>query len=430
MGSSQPITPKYVIKAAFEVDGVVEKSDVIGAIFGQTEGLFGPDLDLHELQKTGRIGRIEIQMEAKQDETRGVITIPSSLDKPITALTAAAVESVDRIGPCSARVNLSTIEDIRVTKRESIINRAQDILQKWVIESTPTIDQLTTKVTEAIKTPDVVSYGPEKLSAGPDVDAAKAIIIVEGRADVGVLLRSGIKNVIACEGTKVPETLKKLTQTKEVTAFLDGDRGGDLILKGLLQVAKVDYVARAPNGVEVEKLAPRQVLKALNEKIPVKKLRSRRPRRGPAREPTREPAMEPAREPAMEPTREPAREPAMEPTRELVREPTRSTQRLITLPQPIVSMASKLKGTLEAVLLDEKYEPITQTPVSDLCTKLQDTEGVHTIVFDGVITQRLVDISGDKGVKRILGDRISGVVKRPVDIQLLTVAEVAQDEAA
>jgi len=414
MGSSQPITPKYVIKAGFEVDGVVEKSDVIGAIFGQTEGLFGPDLDLHELQKTGRIGRIEIQMEAKQDETRGVITIPSSLDKPITALTAAAVESVDRIGPCSARVNLTTIEDIRVTKRESIINRAQDILQKWVIESTPTIDQLTTKVTEAIKTPDVVSYGPEKLSAGPDVDAAKALIIVEGRADVGVLLRSGIKNVIACEGTKVPETLKKLTQTKEVTAFLDGDRGGDLILKGLLQVAKVDYVARAPNGVEVEAMTPRQVLKALNEKVPVKKLRSRRTRR------------EPAREPAREPTREPAREP----TRELVREPARGTQRLITLPQPIVSMASKLKGTLEAVLLDEKYEAITQTPVSDLCAKLQDTEGVHTIVFDGVITQRLVDISGDKGVKRILGDRISGVVKRPVDIQLLTVAEVAQEEAA
>jgi len=406
MGSSQPITPKYVVKAAFEVDGVVEKSDVIGAIFGQTEGLFGPDLDLHELQKTGRIGRIEIQMEAKQDETRGTILIPSSLDKPITALTAAAVESVDRIGPCSARVNLTTIEDVRVTKRESIISRAQVILQKWIIESTPTIDQLTSQVSEAIKAADVVSYGPEKLSAGPDVDSSKAIIIVEGRADVGVLLRSGVKNVIACEGTKVPETLKKISQTKEVTAFLDGDRGGDLILKGLLQVAKVDYVARAPNGVEVEKMTPKQVLKALNEKIPVKKLRSRRPRREPAREPMGEPAREP------------------------VREPTRNTQRLITMPQPIVSVASKLKGTLEAVLLDEKYETITQTPVSDLCAKLQETEGVHTIVFDGVITQRLVDISGDKGVKRILGDRISGVIKRPVDIQLLTVSDITKEDMA
>ena len=390
MGSSQPITPKYVVKAAFEVDGVVEKSDVIGAIFGQTEGLFGPDLDLHALQKTGRIGRIEIQMESKQDETRGSILIPSSLDKPITALTAAAVESVDRIGPCSARVTLTTIEDVRVTKRESIITRAQGILQKWVIESTPTIEQLTNQVSEAIKASEIVSYGPEKLAAGPDVASSKSIIIVEGRADVGVLLRSGLNNVIACEGTKVPETLKKLTKTKEVTAFLDGDRGGDLILKGLLQVAKVDYVARAPKGVEVETLTPKQVLQALNEKTPVKKTRSRRPKRAPARK----------------------------------------KQRLITTPQPIIAAASKLKGTLEAVLLDEKYEAITQMPVSDLCSKLQETEGVHTIVFDGVITQRLVDISGDKGVKRILGDRISGVVKRPVDIQLLTVSDISKEGTA
>lgn len=401
MGSSQPITPKYVVKAAFEVDGVVEKSDVIGAIFGQTEGLFGPDLDLHALQKTGRIGRIEIKMESKQDETRGSILIPSSLDKPITALTAAAVESVDRIGPCSARVTLTTIEDIRVTKRESIISRAQDILQKWIIESTPTIAQLTSKVSEALKVSDIVSYGSDKLSAGPDVASSKAIIIVEGRADVGVLLKTGLKNVIACEGTNIPKTLIKLSKTKEVTAFLDGDRGGDLILKGLMQVAKIDYVARAPKGVEVETLSPKQILKALNEKISVnlkdskekplaKKARSRKPRRAPTR---------------------------------------RRKKQLMTMPEPIVSAASKLKGTLEAVLLNEKYQVITQIPVSDLCTDLQETEAVHTIVFDGVITQRLVDISGDRGVKRILGDRISGVIKRPVDIQLLTVSEITKGDA-
>lgn len=401
LGSSQPITPKYVVKAAFEVDGVVEKSDVIGAIFGQTEGLFGPDLDLHALQKTGRIGRIEIKMESKQDETRGSILIPSSLDKPITALTAAAVESVDRIGPCSARVTLTTIEDIRVTKRESIISRAQDILQKWIIESTPTIAQLTSKVSEAIKVSEIVSYGSDKLSAGPDVASSKAIIIVEGRADVGVLLKTGLKNVIACEGTNIPKTLIKLSKTKEVTAFLDGDRGGDLILKGLMQVAKIDYVARAPKGVEVETLSPKQILKALNEKISVnlkdskekplaKKARSRKPRRAPTR---------------------------------------RRKKQLMTMPEPIVSAASKLKGTLEAVLLNEKYQVITQIPVSDLCTDLQETEAVHTIVFDGVITQRLVDISGDRGVKRILGDRISGVIKRPVDIQLLTVSEITKGDA-
>ena len=391
MGTSQAITPKYAIKATFEVEGVVEKSDVIGAIFGQTEGLFGPDLDLHELQKTGRIGRIEIKMETKQDETKGSILIPTSLDKPITALTAAAVISVDRIGPCSARVTLNKIEDVREAKRESIITRAQEILQKWVIESTPTMDQLKNKVSEVIKASEIVSYGPEKLSAGPDVDSSKAIIIVEGRADVGILLRSGLKNVIACDGTKIPETIKQLSKKKEVTAFLDGDRGGDLILKELLQVAKVDYVARAPKGIEVEKLSPKQVLKALNEKIPEQKIRRRRPR----------------------------------PKRELVKK-----KRINTMPETVTKAASKLKGTLEAVLLNEKYETIEQVPVSDLCSKLREVEDVHTIVFDGVITQRLVDISGDKGVKFILGDRISGVVKRPLGIQLLMTKDIIKEDRA
>ena len=79
MGVSQTITPKYVIKASFEVEGVVEQPDVIGAIFGQTEGLFGPELDLHALQKSGRIGRIEIEMETKQDKTTGSIMVPTSL---------------------------------------------------------------------------------------------------------------------------------------------------------------------------------------------------------------------------------------------------------------------------------------------------------------------------------------------------------------
>jgi len=388
LGASQPITPKYLIKATFEVEGVVEKSDVIGAIFGQTEGLFGPDLDLHELQKSGRIGRIEIQMETKQDRTKGTIIIPSSLDKPLSALTAAAVESVDRIGPCSARVTLNTIEDVRETKREVIISRAQEILQRWTIESTPTVNQVTNKISEIVKPPEIENYGPEKLSAGPDVDSSKSVTIVEGRADVANLLRSGLKNVIASEGTSIPETLIRLSREKEVTAFLDGDRGGDLILKELLQVAKIDYVARAPRGLEVENLTPKQVLKALNEKIPVERIREERQRRKPARE----------------------------------------KEGLITMPEPILSAASKLKGTLEAVLLNEKYEAIEQMPVSDLCSKLREVEGVNTIVFDGVITQRLVDISGEKGVRLIVGDRISGVVKRPVDVKLLTVSDITEEE--
>ena len=381
MGTSQAITPKYVVQASFEVGGVVEKSDVIGALFGQTEGLFGPDLDLHELQKTGRIGRIEIHMESKQDKTNGTIIIPSSLDKALTALIAAAVESIDRVGPCSATVVLEKIEDVREKRRESIINRAKEILHQWTIEAMPTLDQVSSEVSEVIKPPEVTTYGPEKLSAGPDVEKSNALIVVEGRADVAVLLRCGIRNVIASEGTKIPETIIKLSKEKEVTAFLDGDRGGDLILKELLQVAKVDFITRAPRGKEVEELTPKQVLKALHEKVPVEKLVEEKPKARPVSE----------------------------------------GKGLVVVSDIIMAKASELRGTLEAVVLNEKLELIERFPVSELCAKLQQIDGSHTIVFDGVITQRLVDIAGDKGVKRIVGDRISGVVKRPVDIQLLTV---------
>lgn len=390
MGASQAITPKYVIQASFEVGGIVEKSDVIGALFGQTEGLFGPDLDLHELQKTGRIGRIEIHMESKQDKTKGTIIIPSSLDKALTALIAAAVESIDRVGPCTASVVLEKIEDVREKRRELIIGRAKEILHRWTIETMPTIDQVASEVSEVIKPQDVTAYGPEKLSAGPDVEISKALIIVEGRADVANLLRCGLKHVIASEGTKIAETIIKLSKEKEVTAFLDGDRGGDLILKELLQVAKIDFVARAPRGKEVEELTPKQVLRALHEKIPIEKFVEEKPK---------------------------------------VR--TVSEEKgLVVVPDFIVTVASELRGTLEAVVLNEKLELIERLPVSELCTRLQQVDGAHTVVFDGVITQRLVDIAVDKGVKRVVGDRISGVAKRPVNIQLLTMSDIAPSGGA
>ena len=242
-GSSQTLTVKYVIRAKFEIEGVVEKPDVIGAVFGQTEGLFGPELDLRELQKSGRIGRIEIELHSKNDRTTGTITIPTSLDRVSTALLAASIESINRVGPCAAKVTLEKIEDVRETRRKAIIERAKEILHKWTIESMPTVDEVFKELAETLKVAKVEKYGPEELSAGPEIDSAKEIILVEGRADVINLLRCGIHNVIALEGAKVPETIKKLCKEKEATAFLDGDRGGDLILKELLQVTNVKYVA-------------------------------------------------------------------------------------------------------------------------------------------------------------------------------------------
>jgi DNA primase len=378
MGSSQTVTVKYVIRAKFEVEGVVEKPDVIGAVFGQTEGLFGSELDLRELQKSGRIGRIEIELQSKQDKTTGSIVVPTSLDRVSTAIIAASVESINRVGPCEAKVALEKLEDIRDARRRVIIDRAKNILHEWNIISMPNTEEVFREVSETLRAPKVEKYGPDELPAGPAVENAKEVIIVEGRADVINLMRCGIENVVALEGAKVPETIIKLSKEKECTALLDGDRGGDLILKELLQVTDVKFISRAPPGKEVEELGSRDIFAALHNRVPIEEIRGRKPKE----------------------------------------------RRKIIVPKQIVEARKELEGTLEAVLFNEKMEQLERLPVSQLAEKLQQIEGVDTIVFDGVITQRLVDLANDKNVKYLVAARVSDVVKQPLKVHLLTFADV------
>jgi DNA primase len=376
MKSSQTVTVKYVIRARFEVEGVVEKPDVIGAVFGQTEGLFGPELDLRELQKSGRIGRIEINLESKQDKTTGTITIPTSLDRVSTAIIAASIESINRVGPCEAKVTLDKMEDIRDARRRTIIDRAKQVLHEWTVETMPGTDEIFREVSETLRLARVEKYGPDGLAAGPDIESAKEIIIVEGRADVINLLRTGIQNVIALEGAKIPQTIIKLCREKEATAFLDGDRGGDLILKELLQVTNVKYIARAPPGKEVEELSPKKIEKALKEKVPIGKIKAKKARRK------------------------------------------------ILVPKQIVETAKELEGTLEAVLLNNKMKQIERLPVSELAEKLQGVKDVDTVIFDGVITQRLVDVAAEKNIKYLVAARVSEAIKQPLQVNLLTFTEI------
>ncbi|MEM4417053.1 MAG: DNA primase DnaG, partial [Nitrososphaerota archaeon] len=255
---------KYVIEGRIEVDGPVDKNDVVGAVFGQTEGIFSSELDLRELQKTGRIGRIEISVTTHGNKAVGKITVPTSLDKFTTSLIAAMIESIDRVGPYQAKVTIEKIEDTRAEKRKRIVERAKEILAMWERQKVPEDDSVLKELEEALVKTKVVEYGPDNLPAGPEVDQSDEIIVVEGRADVINLLKYGYKNVIAVEGVKIPRTISSLTRRKKkVIAFLDGDRGGDLILQELLQSAKVDAVARAPYGKEVEELTAREIEDAL-----------------------------------------------------------------------------------------------------------------------------------------------------------------------
>ncbi|MCW6167661.1 MAG: DNA primase [Thermoplasmatales archaeon] len=267
--TNDPSAAKYQIRARISAEGVIDKPDVVGAVFGQTEGLLGDELDLRDLQKSGRIGRIEVEIDSRKGRSEGEIIIPSSLDQVETAILASGLETVDRIGPCRARIEVVSVEDIRISKRQKVVERAKTLLAKLQEESKGVGVDLTEAVRKAVQVEEITTYGPEHLPAGPNIDQADALIVVEGRSDVLNLLRCGIKNVIAVEGTSVPQTVKDLSRGKTVTAFTDGDRAGELILREMLQTMDLDFVARAPRGSEVEELTQKQLLKCLRNKIPI-----------------------------------------------------------------------------------------------------------------------------------------------------------------
>ncbi|ACS89488.1 MAG: hypothetical protein XD54_1054 [Thermococcus sibiricus] len=433
-------TTKYVIHAEFEASGIVERPDVVGAIFGQTEGLLGDDLDLRELQKTGRIGRIKVDVHTRAGKSYGTITIPSSLDRVETAILAAALETIDRIGPSEARINVMRIEDVRATKRKYIIERAKEILETLMEEEIPETQEITEEVKKEVRAKELIEYGSEKLPAGPHIPFSDSIIIVEGRADVLNLLKHGIKNAIAVEGTSIPETIIKLSKERIVTAFTDGDRGGELILKELLQVADIDYVARAPEGKEVEELTKKEIIKSLRSKVPAEQVINELFAKGKSfyelmkeREQKPPTPIEKVEEVPMESKTEVQEEiHEKEPKIEEVKvEVEKKEERFIKpIRPPKLSEIDKFSKWIEevkrdpkAILLDENESILAEIPIRDLSNSLNNKENIHAIIFNGIITQRLIDTVSEKGVKYLIGARKSNVVRRPINLKILTFAE-------
>lgn len=480
-----PTAMKYVIHARLQTDGIVDKNDVVGAIFGQTEGLLGEDLDLRDLQKSGRINRIEVEVESQRGKSMGRITLPSSLDQVETAILAAALETIDRVGPCKAKIDVDDIEDVRVQKKNKIIDRAKVLLQQLLDKGKTSGADLASSVRQSIQVEEVISFGKDKCDAGPNVadPNSDAIIVVEGRSDVLNLLRHGIKNAIAVGGTNIPKTVQDLSKERIVTAFVDGDRGGELILRELLQVAEVDFVARAPRSCEVEELTQKQLMKSLRNKMSIdqflesvggpaalhgnakvalppppeaeydeddveaqrRKLpeshrpamvdNSRHPQPG-----VLEPA--PPAPPVTGMTGEPG-VPVQVPPSEMGsderkgwfsslmgrgKEPQRPgapggrpEKRLSPDQQRYKQVLDKLSGTQMANIVSVKGMVVAEVPVRDLVEKLKaPPTDTSAVVFDGIITQKVLDSAAEGGLKYVVGQKTHNITKLPANVEVYT----------
>ncbi len=386
-------TPSHKYLATFSIDvrGVVEPSDVIGAIFGQVEGLLGPELELRELQQSGKVGRIVVKLRRKDNHSVGVIELRSNLDRIRTALLVAAIETVDKVGPYQASISLQRIVDERESDRERIRRRAIDILRHWGARAEESYRNLIDQVVKETATMRLTYYGPEKLPCGVGVRDSGEIIVVEGRADVNNLLRYGFDNVIAIGGAveKIPRSLVDLISKKESIAFVDGDRGGEMILRSLLEQTDIDYVARAPKGKGVENLTAKEIRKALSSAIPAEEARNLL---------------------GLKQVKEKEEPKKIEPRISKISE---------RIPRPLVQFFNEVTNKREAVLLDEDLKVIAKVPINSLYETLDDYEGVRYVVYSGIITQRIIEKAFAAGVKMIVGGSTHNITKIPAGIKVV-----------
>ena len=457
---------KYLIHAEIRANGVVERSDVVGAIFGQTEGLLGNELDLRTLQEASKVGRIDVEIDSEAGRSYGTVTIASGLDKAETAVLAAALETSDRVGPCRAEFEVTELEDARAAKRREVVDRATDLLADFE-ETALSSDELVEEVRRNIRVENISEY--EGLPAGPRVTDSDAIIVVEGRADVLTLLRYGIKNAIAVEGTDVPDAVADLTKGRTVTTFLDGDRGGDLILKELDQVGKADYVTFAPPGRSVEDLSRTEVLSALRKKAPYDQLTGSGSIRDafagetqPAERPDETVEATATTEQAEADTAAVETAPAeteavavdaeatpgdtvsngsgvattpdadAEST-DAVDEPpaaadadsdsetedTTATTESSDDPTTLAGHVEALDGTGQVRLLDDEGAIIADAAADDAFETIEAADEVpRTVVLDGDLSQRVLDVAAQRGVREVVATGTGEFVKQPTSVRV------------
>ncbi len=423
MAKISPVASKYIVQSTITIDGIVDRPDVIGAVFGQTEGLLGSGLELRELQRSGRIGRIEVNVSTSSGKTKGEIIIPSSLDKTETAIVAAALEVIQRIGPCNAKVEVKKIEDVRSSKRQFVIDRAKQLLQSLTRETLPDSQELAYEVAQSVRMMEVTEYGPERIAAGPAIDESDEIIIVEGRADVLTLLKHGFKNAIAMNGTSCPQTIKELSRKKAATVFVDGDRGGNLIIRELLNVAELDFVCKAPDGKEVEELTKKEIHKALRGKITAEqaKLDLGVNDDGTLREPARQSRdRRPAPRPRAQNGRQNGR--TFQRSSQATRTPRPAPARTTFSPEEkkvLKSTMDDLLGTRGACIFDQKLNVLGKVPLSELNSTIKSLNGgIYALALDGPVDPELAQLAEKLQIKHIVGT--GSKVKQPVRVHIAT----------
>jgi 5S rRNA maturation endonuclease (ribonuclease M5) len=254
--------------------------------------------------------------------------------------------------------------------------------------------EIAEEVKSSVRTASAVTWGPDKLTCGPDVESSKELILVEGRADVLQLLRAGINNVVSTNGTSVPKSLVDLMSKKTTIAFVDGDRGGDLIIKALSSVGKLDYVAHAPDGKEVEELTGKEIIKSLRGRESVSGARR--------------------------------------PDKRVYKKPLRQDSRVRPQRKPRISSSVKdlfikglkdVSGTKQAEVLDGSHKVMGRMPLKSI-KAVSDLGDVYAVIIDGSLDDNIA-FAAKKANARYLVGKDSKITKHIRGLNIVVEKDLA-----
>ncbi|MFW9867903.1 MAG: hypothetical protein ACFFEN_17550, partial [Candidatus Thorarchaeota archaeon] len=171
----------------------------------------------------------------------------------------------------------------------------------------------------------------------------------------------------------IPKSVIDLAQNKKtVTCFLDGDRGGTIILNELIQLIKLDYVARAPDGFEVEELTRKQMIKALQNKRLTKQLKDSK------KDKTDEKKYE-------------SKEVSVQ----------KYLKKLKSKDQSIIIEAINTIQTGYSIGFNKSLEKLFDMPVGEIFEKIRNYKDTQYLIIDGVLTKRLLSLSINMKIKLI-----------------------------
>lgn len=181
-----------------------------------------------------------------------------------------------------------------------------------------------------------------------------------------------------------------------MTLFIDGDRGGDLILRELSAMAEIDYVARAPDGKEVEEITKKEIHKALRSRVAFEQVKLDVSKVNGQRYEERK-----IERPMMRREERPERPEIYD---ERFKRPA---QRSLRLPKQdhenFRRMLDDLIGTRGAYILDESSNILGKVPTSELPSTLSSLQsGIHAVVIDGSVTKDILSVAERARVKYLV----------------------------